>query len=288
MQNERMIRLKAAHVFHVDPEEILIKNRFKGGRSHFTYLINVKSIFYVFRVVGKDGNLFVNRKLEWESLKKIKDLNISSETVYFDIKTGDKASVYIKGESLDSVDFHPYLDEISNLLKKTHQLSFDFSIYPGLFETLNLYESYTNLRTPQYLMLKDWWIKTYQKNRINQPVVFCHNDAQQANILIGEDQIYLLDFEYSRPNEFYYDIASFGNQKFDDALELLDVYLGRNATKEEQDIVKFYRIYQALMWYQVALRKEMIGLSQELNINFKSVASQFLELALSLYHEIKG
>ncbi len=288
MQNEKMIRLKASDVFHVNPSEILIKNRFTEGRSNFTYLINVKSAFYVFRVIGKDGNLFVDRKIEWDSINKIKDFNISSETIYFDIKTGDKASIYIKGEPLSSVNFHPYLNEISNTLKKLHQLPFNPSIYPNLIKKLNLYESYTNLTIPQYLMLKDWWIETYQKNRMYQSLVFCHNDIQQANILIGEDQIYLLDFEYAGPNEFYYDIASFGNQNFDDALELLDVYLGRKANEDEQNIVRFYRIYQALMWHQVALKKEMIGLSQELNINFKSIASQFLELAMSLYHEIKG
>ena len=28
------------------------------------------------------------------------------------------------------------------------------------------------------------------------PKVFCHNDAQRSNIVIGTDQVYLLDWEY--------------------------------------------------------------------------------------------
>jgi len=120
------------------------------------------------------------------------------------------------------------------------------------------------------------------------PKVFCHNDAQRSNMVIGENQIYLLDWEYAGWNEFYYDIASFGNVQFEDALELLDVYLGRKASLDEQNSVKFYRMFQALQWHQVALRKEMVGLSEVLHFDFKMLAEKYLNLADRLYNEIKG
>ena len=94
--------------------------------------------------------------------------------------------------------------------------------------------------------------------------------------MIGE-RLYLLDWEYAGWNEFYYDIASFGNVQFEDALLLLDAYLGRKATKEEMDVVRFYRMYQALQWHQVALRKEMIGLSEVLHFDFKILSEKIFK-----------
>ncbi len=156
----------------------------------------------------------------------------------------------------------------------------------GLIERLNLYETYTDIRSDKYLDLKDKWVNMYLNERLHMPKVFCHNDAQRSNIVIGKDQIYLLDWEYAGLNEFYYDIASFGNVKFEDALELLDVYLEKKATKKEQDMVRFYRMFQALQWHQVALRKEMVGLSEVLHFDFKALSIKYLNLAETLYNEI--
>jgi thiamine kinase-like enzyme len=125
----------------------------------------------------------------------------------------------------------------------------------------------------------------YEKEHAHQPKVFCHGDAQRSNIVIGK-RLYLLDWEYAGWNEWTYDIASFGNVQFSDALLLLDVYLGRPATKEEADSVRFYRMYQALQWHQVALRKHMIGLSDVLHFDFNMLSAKYSNLAQTLYQEI--
>ncbi len=287
MENQKIIQKQAAKAFHVKEEEIIVKHRFLGGMSHLTYLIEVHGELYSYRIIGKDGNLFVDRKIEFQNINLVKPLNINNDTVFFNIENGEKAAKYVNGEILSTLDFRPYLKDVANLLKKIHQSQIKTNDY-GLIERLDLYESYTNLRSDLYIELKNSWIGMYQSDHINQPKVFCHNDAQRSNIVIGKDQIYLLDWEYAGLNEFYYDIASFGNVKFEDALELLDVYLGHKANKKEADSVRFYRMFQALQWHQVALRKEMIGLSPILKMDFKFFAHKYLELANRLYLEIKG
>jgi hypothetical protein len=47
-------------------------------------------------------------------------------------------------------------------------------------------------------------------------------------------------------------------------------------------------MYQALQWHQVALRKEMIGLSEILHFDFKMLSEKYLNLAQTLYQQIKG
>jgi thiamine kinase-like enzyme len=178
------------------------------------------------------------------------------------------------------------LNDVAQTLKKLHHSDIMPESDYGLIERLNLFETYTDIRSDLYLDLKEKWVNIYLNERLHMPKVFCHNDAQRSNIVIAKDQIYLLDWEFAGLNEFYYDIASFGNVKFEDALELLDVYLEKKATKKEQDMVRFYRMFQALQWHQVALRKEMVGLSEVLHFDFKALSIKYLNLAETLYNEI--
>jgi thiamine kinase-like enzyme len=285
-QNEKLIKEKAAQAFKVKEKEVNVKYRLLGGMSHLTYVIEIANTLYTYRIIGKDGNLFVSRESEFENLKRIEDLHINNETVYFDVKTGEKAAKYVEGTVLSTIDYHPYLNDVAQTLKKLHHSDIMPESDYGLIERLNLYETYTDIRSDLYLDLKEKWVNIYLNERLHMPKVFCHNDAQRSNIVIAKDQIYLLDWEFAGLNEFYYDIASFGNVKFEDALELLDVYLEKKATKKEQDMVRFYRMFQALQWHQVALRKEMVGLSKVLHFDFKALSIKYLKLAETLYLEI--
>ena len=287
MDIEKLIIERAALAFNVNESDVEIKHRLLGGMSHLTYHIAVKGVDYTFRIIGKEGNLFVDRKIEKKNLEIIKPLNLNNETVYFDIETGEKAAKYVEGTVLTQLDFKEHLKEVSDALKVLHHTDLKPASDYMLVDRLSLYESFTNIRSEKYLDLKNKWLKIYNEERKDKPKVFCHGDAQRSNIVIGK-RLYLLDWEYAGWNEFYYDIASFGNVSFDDALLLLDVYLGRKATKEEADVVRFYRMYQALQWHQVATRKDMIGLSLVLHFDFKLLSEKYLNLADTLYHQIKG
>jgi thiamine kinase-like enzyme len=285
-ETELLIQTRAAKAFNTTKENIKILNRLMGGMSHLTYHIEFSGTEYTYRVIGKDGNLFVDRKIELDNLNRIIPLGLNNETVFFDVETGDKAAKFVEGEVLTNLDFKEHLDDVVKMLKTLHESSIEPAGDYGLVERLNLYESFTNENDPLYDELKEIWVNKYLTERANMPKVFCHNDAQRSNMVIGKEQLYLLDWEYAGYNEFYYDIASFGNVAFEDALLLLDAYLGRKATKEEQDLVRFYRMFQALQWHQVATRKDMVGLSEVVGFDFKMLAKKYLNLAQTLYNEI--
>jgi thiamine kinase-like enzyme len=287
MENKAYIKERVAQAFHVNIEDVVVIKRLLGGLSHLTYHVQVFNEDFTFRVVGKDSNLFADRLLELENLKKIEPLGINTETVYFDIKSGEKASRFVDGIDLTEINANLHLDKIAEVLKTLHESNIKPANDYGHIDRLSLYESYTNIRSDEYLKLKTYWIHRYQKKHAQQKKVFCHNDAQRANMVLSDSKLYLLDWEYAGLNEFYYDIASYGNINFTDALKLLDVYLNRKATKKEQDRVKFYRMYQALQWHQVALYKDSIGLSVDLAVHFGKLAKKYLLLANQLYEEIK-
>jgi len=288
MEHVELIKQRAAKAFNVKEDQVIVQSRLLGGMSHLTYRIEIDQIEYTYRIIGKDGNLFVDRKEELQNLKTIEPLGLNNETVFFDVETGEKAAKFVQGTVLSTVDFRAYLSDISAMLKKLHQTTLQPAKDYGLIQRLETYETFTDIRSDKYLFLKAEWIDIYLNERKHMPKVFCHNDAQRSNMVIGHEKMYLLDWEYAGYNEFYYDIASFGNVDFKDALELLDTYLERPATKQEQDVVRFYRMFQALQWHQVATRKDMIGLSEVVKFDFKMLAQKYLDLAEKLYHEIKG
>lgn len=283
-----LIITTAAKALNIEENDIKIVKRLLGGMSHFTYHIQAKDIDYTIRLIGKAGNLYVDRVEELENIKRIIPLGLNNETVFFDTKTGVKIAKYIPGTVLTELDIMDHLPKIAETLKKLHNSKIEpFKDYE-LKKRLERYESYINCRSEKYLELKSKWFQMYEDVYQKYPKVFCHNDAQRSNIVLANNQLYLLDWEYAALNDLYYDIASFGNVKFDDALMLLEAYLERKPTKSEADHVRFYRMYQALQWHQVALNKEAIGLSEELHFDFKLLAEKYLNLAHTLYLEMKG
>ena len=283
-----LIITTAAKALNIEENDIKIVKRLLGGMSHFTYHIQAKDIDYTIRLIGKAGNLYVDRVEELENIKRIIPLGLNNETVFFDTKTGVKIAKYIPGTVLTELDIMDHLPKIAETLKKLHNSKIEpFKDYE-LKKRLERYESYINCRSEKYLELKSKWFQMYEDVYQKYPKVFCHNDAQRSNMVLANNQLYLLDWEYAALNDPYYDIASFGNVKFDDALMLLEAYLERKPTKSEADHVRFYRMYQALQWHQVALNKEAIGLSEELHFDFKLLAEKYLDLAHTLYLEMKG
>jgi thiamine kinase-like enzyme len=283
-----LIITTAAKSLNIEENDIKIVKRLLGGMSHFTYHIQAKDIDYTIRLIGKAGNLYVDRVEELENIKRIIPLGLNNETVFFDTKTGVKIAKYIPGTVLTELDIMDHLPKIAETLKKLHNSKIEpFKDYE-LKKRLERYESYINCRSEKYLELKSKWFQMYEDVYQKYPKVFCHNDAQRSNMVLANNQLYLLDWEYAALNDPYYDIASFGNVKFDDALMLLEAYLERKPTKSEADHVRFYRMYQALQWHQVALNKEAIGLSEELHFDFKLLAEKYLNLAHTLYLEMKG
>ena len=283
-----LIITTAAKALNIEENDVKIVKRLLGGMSHFTYHIQAKDIDYTIRLIGKAGNLYVDRVEELENIKRIIPLGLNNETVFFDTKTGVRIAKYIPGTVLTELDIMDHLPKIAETLKKLHNSKIEpFKDYE-LKKRLERYESYINCRSEKYLELKSKWFQMYEDVYQKYPKVFCHNDAQRSNMVLANNQLYLLDWEYAALNDPYYDIASFGNVKFDDALMLLEAYLERKPTKSEADHVRFYRMYQALQWHQVALNKEAIGLSEELHFDFKLLAEKYLNLAHTLYLEMKG
>lgn len=283
---EKQVLKEAANFFLIPEDKIKIKERLLGGMSNYTHVIEVKDKLYTLRILGEGANLFVCREKEEYNLNVVKDLGITNETIYFNQESGVKIANYIEGKPLQTIDYE-ILKQVSQIFHKIHDSGLLAKTDFGLEERLNDYEKYVKVIDPKYFKLKKWWQELYYNKYQNNQKVFCHGDGQKSNFVVAKDKLYIVDFEFSGNEDPIFDIAVFGNNNFDDALNLLPIYLNRKANKEEIDKLHFYRMQQALQWYSVASFKEESGMSTKLKIDFKAVALHYLNEAKLHYKALK-
>lgn len=278
----------AAEVFNTSPDEIRIEYRLLGGMSNYTYVISHNNKKYTIRILGDGAELFVDRIAEKHNLDLVTKLGIVNDTIYFNTETGVKVSKYISGSYITSDNVHLFYDEVAKLLRKVH--SSNLVAYDDFkpLERIEKYQTYSKNYDPEYEKIKKWWKDYYIKHYANIPFVFTHGDCQRSNFVIGSDKLYLLDWEFTGNNDPLYDVSVFGQNDYNDAINLLPVYLERTPTEEEFFRIRFYRLQQVLMWYHVALYKDDIGLSQKLKLDFKEIAKSYLEEAKYHYQILKG
>lgn len=282
---EELIISEASKILN---KEVKMVERLLGGMSNYTYIIEADQTLYTFRHPGENAFHFVDRDIELKNIKLVEPLGITNHTIYLNLESGIKIAEYVPGVVLSTLDRKSHLKAVSDTLKVLHTAGLKAENDYDLTGRLTKYEALNHHQNPRYYELKTSWLKLYE-NYKNDPLVLCHGDAQPSNFIITDNKALVVDFEFTGNNDPYYDIACFGNIDFDDALALLDVYVGHKATAAELKKLIFYRFFQTLQWHQVATYKHEIGLSEKLHIPFDVVATKYLEKAttlLKMYQEV--
>lgn len=288
---ESIIKSVTAKVLGVDESHVNIDYRLMGGMSNFTYVIEVEGVKYTFRIPGKNAHVFVNVAEEKENMIIIEALGINNKTIYLDTEKGYKIAKYVEGTPLSEVS-NPqfYLDEVAQVLHQLHDSGLkatnDYRPYERLDAYQKLVSDQGEYHSKKYFELKEEFL-TYRSFLEQFPHVICHNDSQISNMVVEADQTYLLDWEFSGNNDPMYDVACVGNKDFDLALAFLPVYLGRAPKAEELKRLYLWRAFQCLQWYNVALYKDLIGLSQDLHLDFKAIAMMYSMKAEELLTQVR-
>lgn len=269
-------------ILHVQDSRIV--KRLEGGMSNYTYVVACGNDKYTYRVPGKFAERFVDRNEELQNIREVDKLGLNNETIYMEVETGEKLARYVEGTIMSDTDVVSYNKMSVAALKKIHSSNLNFKDY-NAFSRLDTYEGYcreTGFVMPErYLKMRHRLDEAHKvfKNVKNVP---CHCDYQPTNLVIDKDKFYVLDWEFAGMNDPFYDIACYGNAGFDKALSLLEEYVGHKPTKDELSRLYFHRSFQCLQWYTVAIFKDRIGLSKDLNLDFNQIAEMFLGMAEDL------
>jgi len=258
--------------------------RLEGGMSNYTYVVECQGKKYTYRVPGKFAERFVDRNEEWANIQEVDRLGLNNVTTYVEIRSGEKLAEYVEGTIMSTTDVVSYNEMSVAALKKIHNSNLKFKDY-NAFGRLDTYQNYCiemGFTHPQeYLDLRNK-LEELRKQYVSVPMVPCHCDYQPTNLVISGDKLYVLDWEFAGMNDPFYDIACYGNAGFDKALSLLEAYVGHKPTEEELKRLYFHRAFQCLQWYNVAIFKDKVGLSKDLNMDFNAVALMFLGMAKDL------
>lgn len=268
----------------MNADDAKIVKRLEGGMSNYTYVVECQGKQYTYRVPGKYAEKFVNREEEWTNIQKVDCLDLNNETIYVELRTGEKLASYVDGVIMSNTDVVSYNEMSVKALKKLHESDIQFSDYDA-FRRLDDDEQYCRdlgfVHPQEYIDLRNRLNEMREKYKDVKKVP-CHCDYQPTNLVISGEKFYVLDWEFAGMNDPYYDIACYGNAGFDKALSLFEAYLGHKPTNEELKRLHFHRAFQCMQWYNVAMFKEMVGLSKDLNMDFTQVALMFFGMAKDL------
>lgn len=260
-------------------------DRLLGGKSNYTYIIkNPQEELFTMRIPGDYADLFIDHQNERKNLKEVISLGIAPKTVFFD--ESYKVSQYITGESFTSDISDEEMSKIVSILKKLHSSKIKFD---NSYEHLQILAKYKKLRDQKhyllspnfekrYLVYYSQWEALYNELLQNFTPVPCHNDAQLANFIHDTTgNIILIDWEFSGMNDYYYDLACLGNSGISLAEKALNIYHEDAVTPDQYKKLYAWRIFQCLQWYNVAVIKDFLGLSEKLQVPFQDVAIYFLD-----------
>lgn len=287
MNIEEYIVFRVNALLHAQDAKIV--KRLEGGMSNYTYVVECEGKKYTYRVPGKFAEKFVDREEEWANIQEVNRLGLNNVTEYVEIRSGEKLAEYVEGTIMSTTDVVSYNEMSVRALKQIHNSDLKFKPY-NAFGRLDDDERYcreTGFTHPQeYLDLRAK-LEELRKKYKEIPLVPCHCDYQPTNLVISGDKLYVLDWEFAGMNDPFYDIACYGNAGFDKALSLLEAYVGHQPTQEELQRLYFHRAFQCLQWYNVAIFKDRVGLSKDLNMDFNNVALFFLNMAKELLNNVE-
>lgn len=265
-------------------QDAKIVKRLEGGMSNYTYVVETGGKKYTYRVPGKFAEKFVNRVDEWNNIQEIDKLDLNNKTNYVEIPSGEKLAEYVEGTIMSETDIISYNAMSVAALKKLHNSDIKLKDYDA-FGRLDDDERYCRemgfTHPEKYLALRRK-LEEMREAYAQVKLVPCHCDYQPTNLVINGDKLFVLDWEFAGMNDPFYDIACYGNAGLDKALSLLASYVGHEPTNDELRRLFFHRAFQCLQWYNVAIFKDLVGLSKDLNMDFNQVALMFMGMAEEL------
>ncbi|MDP8034179.1 MULTISPECIES: choline kinase family protein [Pasteurellaceae] len=247
-----------------------IKNiSFLGGMTNQNYLVCTKNkLNYVLRVPGAMTERLIERDYESVNSLLMSEQQFNVETCFIDANSGIKITKYLSNSTaLDHSTIKAYsnLELIAKTLKKLHCSTVifanEFNVfneldkYVGLLKNKHSFYEYSKDIPDLLLFLKS--ISSYLTN--NKVLVPCHNDLVPENILLKQQSVYFIDWEYSGMNDPMFDIAAFlleSKLNEEEQAFFLHHYFDGKEDDELLKKIHLYQFTQDILWFIWTLVKE--------------------------------
>ena len=201
----------------------LLKNQ---GFNNISYLIKTSTNKYVLRVFKSNDSVNISRNFEYEILKKVHKLNISSKPIFIN----EEFMIYefIKGIHKTILTSNE-IKKLALLIKKYHKIKPKIKYYDFKKDLKNYAQFLDDFKSNKLLSQTARtinFIKKYKKE-----LVLIHHDLNPKNIIFNNKEIKIIDWEYVGINDIFFDLAS------------LCVEFNLNKKQQKQLLIYYFSIY---------------------------------------------
>ncbi len=238
----------------------------KKGMTNRSFKFRCNEKKYIMRIPGEGTSELVDREAEYNVYKEIKHLNLTDRVIYIDPKIGYKITEYLPSNRNCDPNNISDVKRCMEKLKGLHNAKLKVDHEFNLFERMEYYE---NLRQGAKSIYKDY-DRTKEKmyilkrfiDSLPKEYILTHIDAVPENFLIHDNEVTLIDWEYSSMADPHIDLAMFsiysGYDK-DEVDKLLNIYF--EGALDDMDRIKIYA-YMAvsgLLWSNWCEYKSLFG-----------------------------
>ena len=252
-----------------------------GGITNSNYRIDTGGESFVLRIAGADTELLgITREYEYAANLAAGELGIAPEVIYVIQPEGYLVTRFITARPFPPKEITQpeNIRRVMEVIRKIHSMP----EIPGAFSVFRTVEDYAKIAHRYKVEFPenfDWLAERMQEAEAAlktnpEPLRPCHNDLLNANFLIDDKQIYVLDWEYAGMGDSYFDLANFSDHhELSDEQDrwLLECYFGKGTEKQvaHLKIMKVMSDLREAMWALV-----QIGISQ-LDFDYRGYANRF-------------
>lgn len=228
-----------------------------GGLSSENYKVSYNNNSYFVKICTHNY-LHTDRNNELMIINKACEINLAPHLYYFSNKTGNMVSSWINGTmpSLDDFNSVEFLSKLSDCLKSFHNLKCEkyFNPFNHIRKRINICKDF-NLPLPQSIDMLLNYLNTLEYKLNKTPLIgLCHNDLNASNIILSNNDLYFVDYEYASMGDIFFDLATiswFFSEK--SRKDLLIFYFGKYNIEDYEKlldyifVVKFYNATWSLL-----------------------------------------
>lgn len=268
-----------------------------GGMTNQNVLLNISGVKFVLRIPNAVNLSLINREYEAFNNAQAYRAGLNVETPILDAKSGVKLTRYLENSNtLSQIQLNEQscLSQVVNNLYRLHNSEFVFRNVFSVFDEFRQYFSLLENKSAFYqadsrmdkLSAVFWQFEEINKEIILRP---CHNDLVPENMLLQDDLLFFIDWEYSGLNDPLFDIATIIEEAHlskEAADFLLETYCNQTNKYHKTEFqiahrrLKIHRFCQNVLWFLWTKVKEEHG------ENFGDYALKRLDAAFKLLEEL--
>lgn len=256
-----------AQKLHCSENEVSNIEPLKKGMTNRSFMFTCKGKRYIMRVPGEGTEEMLNRKQEGKVYEVLASKNICDKVIYFSSDKGYKITEFLEGfHNCDDTNF----DEVARCMKAVrafHDLDLKVPHSFDIFKNIESYELFWNGAPSIYrdyteTKKKMYELKEYIEKQPRQ-ISLTHIDANCDNILLSDDDIYLIDWEYAGMQDVHVDIAMFAIYSMydhDNIDKLIDLYFEGDCPYEVRTKIYCYIAVCGFLWSNWCEYKRNLGI----------------------------